>query len=145
MKSLQKKIMDYISNNDLATSEFEKKAGVSGSVVYRILDNTIKNPSIDTILKIADALDCSLDELFNRHNYTKKQIFENNARTKFKSELFRSVCLHVLYYIDINRLENLNLEQVGLAIEEIYKHSIEKKINNIDIKYADWLLKTSFD
>ena len=74
MDNLKRKIIEYIQEYDIATSAFEKKAGVGNAVVNRILDDTVKNPGIETILKIADVLNCSLDELFNRNQSFKKHI-----------------------------------------------------------------------
>lgn len=43
-----------------------KLANIPISVAAKIIRDEVKNPRLDTIIKIADALDVSLDELVGR-------------------------------------------------------------------------------
>lgn len=141
MDNLKRKIIEYIQEYNIATSAFEKKAGVGNAVVNRILDDKVKNPGIETILKIADVLNCSLDELFNRNQSFKKHILNIDTELPYNNELFRSICLYTVHFIELYRINHLTLQQVGLVIEEIYKHCLDRKLSLIDTKFADWFLK----
>lgn len=141
MDSLKKKIIGHLKKYNLAISEFERNAGLSNSVVHKILDDKVKNPAIETVLKIADTLDRSLDELFDRDKYLKKHLLQSNNGTEYTDDLFRSVCFHVLYFIQVNNLKKLSLEQVILSVEEIYKYCLESGLNTVDTGFADNFLK----
>lgn len=143
MENFKRKINTYIRKYDLATSEFERMAGVSNAVVNKILDDQVKNPSIETILKIADVLDCSLDELFNRQKFLEKHD-SVSKNVKYDLELFRSVCFYVIYFLEVNRISCRNLSEVTEAVEEIYTYSVDGNIDRIDTGFADWFLKNNF-
>lgn len=141
MDKLKQKVIEHLKKNKLAISEFERNADLSNSVVHKILDSKAKSPTIETVLKIADALDCSLDELFDRDKYLKKYLLKSSDGTEFDDNLFRSVCFYVLYFIQVYDLKKLSLEQIVLSVEEIYKYCLEKNLNNIDKDFADDFLK----
>lgn len=142
MHNLKKKVTEYIREYDISTSQFEKIAGVSNAVVNRILDESVKNPSIETILKIADVLGCSLDELFDRNHY-KGHLTNQTEETHYDNELFRSICLHVVHFIEINRVDSITFNKVETVIEEIYKYCLDKSLVTVDIKFANWFLKNN--
>ena len=77
MSTFKLKLKDYIDKNKINLSTFENKAGLKRNILYNILSDKSKNPSLENISKIADALDCSIDELFGRENYFKK--FKNSS------------------------------------------------------------------
>lgn len=51
----------------LSQSTLGEKVGVSGAYIQQI-ENNLKNPSIDTLTKIADALDVSVNDLLSENN-----------------------------------------------------------------------------
>jgi len=137
MDILKQKITDHLKKYNLAISEFERNAGLGNSVVHKILDDKVKSPAIDTIIKIANSLDCPIDELYNRNQYLKKYLLKSSNGTEYSDDLFRSVCFHVLYFIKVHDLKKLSLEQMVLSVEEIYKYCLEKNLSNVDKDYAD--------
>ena len=46
-----------------------------------------------------------------------------------------------VHFIELYRINHLTLQHVGLVIEEIYKHCLDRKLSLIDTKFADWFLK----
>jgi len=55
---------------------FSQKCGIDENSLAKILNGTTKNPSIHTVTKIADALNCSVDELLEerRSNCDQKEL-----------------------------------------------------------------------
>lgn len=143
MKNLKKKVIEYLDKFDLATSVFEKKIGIGSAVVSRILDDTVQNPSITTILKIADALDCSLDELFERKTHIHQKLSNEKNDIYYNNELFRSICLYVYYFVELHHLQHISFQKIELNIRKIYKICLDNKLNAVDIKEADWILRTN--
>lgn len=47
-------------------SDVARKTGLSRQTIIKIFNGTQKNPKIETIQKIAHALDCSVDELLTQ-------------------------------------------------------------------------------
>ena len=142
MEILKRKVEEYLQEFDIPISVFEKKIGVGGSVVSRILDNVVKNPSIDTISKIADTLNCSVDELLDRNRYVLKASVAKFTNF-YNNELFRSICLYVTNFIELHRISDLDTQKVEASIEKIYNRCIDHELNIVDTKEADWILKNN--
>jgi transcriptional regulator with XRE-family HTH domain len=142
-ENLKIKITEYLENSDSSIQAFERKAKLSRNAVYSILTDKSKNPNIETILKIADVLNCSLDELFERKNlfkrYTDKQLF----KTKLNIHLFKLICSYVNNYVEQNKINELSLGHLIETIEEIYKYCLSQKSDNIDEHFAEWFLKNN--
>lgn len=63
---LRHKISVHLKEENISVLGFEKKAGLATSMVTKILSGETANPSTQTLIKIANAIGCSLDELLNR-------------------------------------------------------------------------------
>lgn len=57
--------------NDLTQAELAKLAGVSRINISQY-EHNVKNPSLETLIALADVLDCSIDGLLDRTNYIGK-------------------------------------------------------------------------
>lgn len=91
----------------LRKKDFIHGAGISSSAVSKLVHATQLNPSLTTILKIADYFQCSIDEVVGRKKYIKcynsKKIFltpslneiNNNLRLFIKAQLN---CLNINVY-----------------------------------------------
>jgi transcriptional regulator with XRE-family HTH domain len=142
-KNLKEKITEYLEDYDTSIQAFERKAKLNRNSVYSIITDKSKNPNIETVLKIADALDCSLDELLERKNFLKKTTNGQLFRIQLKVPLFRSICTYLNDYIEQNQITGLNLGQLVDCIEEIYKYCLVQETENVDKHFATWYLKNN--
>ncbi len=51
---------DRIAASDLTQAELAERAGIAPSNLSRLLNSTSGNPELDTLTRIAEALDCDL-------------------------------------------------------------------------------------
>lgn len=70
--------------------DLSKIAGVSQSVLSKVINGKIRNPSSGFLIKIADALDVTLDELVGRK---KNEIFLNPDDYIKKNEINKSIVI----------------------------------------------------
>lgn len=63
MKSLGERIITAMEVRDMTQSDLARKAGLSRAVVSNIVLGKTKNPTFDNVVKIASALDVSLEYL----------------------------------------------------------------------------------
>lgn len=61
--ALAEKIREQRLKKELTQEELAQKAGIPYVTLVKIERESVKNPTIDTIKKIAKALEISLDEL----------------------------------------------------------------------------------
>lgn len=143
MDYLKKRIVAYVTKYDMAISEFERKTDLGNAVVSRMLNGKVKNPSIDTVLKIASVLECSLDELFINRALD-NQTINKQVLVKYNIDLFRSICFYTIYFTTIHseKLKNLTFIQVINILQEIYEACQIRKLKVIDIKLAEQMLRS---
>lgn len=142
--NLKTKITEYLEDQDTSIQAFERKANLSRNAVYSILTDKSKNPNIETVLKIADALNCSLDELYERKHFLKKHADEQLFKITLNCPLFTSVCDFIIDYLHKNNCQDLNLGQTIDAIQEIYKYCLAQNSLSVDKHFANWFLNNNF-
>jgi transcriptional regulator with XRE-family HTH domain len=141
MKNLKQKVNDYKTKYNITTSELEKIVGLGNASISRILDNQVKNPSIETIIKIADCLQCSLDELLDRNTSLKDSHPFDDLNAVYYHELFKATVFYILGFIEMHKIATIRLNNIEYAIQEIYKHSLHNNASVLDIKFAQWFLE----
>ena len=57
------RMKEYRERENISMNQLAKKAGISQSLVCDIENGKVKNPGVRTMKRIADALNCSLDDL----------------------------------------------------------------------------------
>jgi DNA-binding XRE family transcriptional regulator len=84
MSSLKNKLNEYIKEHSLNPTSFSRKADISPGIITNIMATENANPTIDTALKIAKIMNCSLDELFDKNYLAGSKIII--------PELLQSIC-----------------------------------------------------
>ena len=65
--NIGKNIQEVRKKKGLSQRKLAKKAGLYYAIICKLEQNWSKEPTIQTIVKIADALDMSIDELIGRN------------------------------------------------------------------------------
>lgn len=123
------KIKKFIEDNKLTKYSFSKKADIPQSVTENILNSKSPNPTIETAIKLAKTLGCSLDELFLQSNYENIKI-----NTKLAKSVLSQIC-------DSEDLESIQFWDFWEIFYNIYTYSIENNLKHVDKKYAAWYIK----
>jgi transcriptional regulator with XRE-family HTH domain len=72
MKELLKyKILQYTETHKISVRKLERAAGFKENTINQIFNGRSQNPSMETVVKISDAINCSLDEIFEREKFFK--------------------------------------------------------------------------
>lgn len=64
---LHEHIKRICKEKNITGYQLSKMTGISNSLLYKILREDTADPQVSTLIKIADALDVSLDELVGRN------------------------------------------------------------------------------
>lgn len=59
---LSDKINYLLNENNITAYELAKKSGLTTNAIYQLAKGTSKDVKLSTLIKVADALDISLDE-----------------------------------------------------------------------------------
>ena len=136
----RQKVSSHLAKNNLNISAFEKKIGVTPSIIGKILASENRVPSVETLIKVADYLECSLDDLIDRSPSMSDNIADNTDLVNLN--LFRQVCYYILYYIESQQINSMTSLQMYNIIDQIYQNALRNQnLDFIDKTYADWYLK----
>ena len=61
-----KNLKSFRNKKDWSQEKLAREANISYHTVIKLEQSVIKNPRIETVIKLADALEVSLDELLGR-------------------------------------------------------------------------------
>lgn len=143
--SIQEQIKDQLEKQHMKVSELEKLSGLSASVIRNILSGRSNNPTLDTLLSIANVLGCSLSDLIMDHD---KSIYKNRNTDILRDnssqlEWIAPLLLDIISYVEeLFKKENYDANfEVGIyLVKEIYHYSIEKNDRKIDKGFAEWIV-----
>jgi transcriptional regulator with XRE-family HTH domain len=132
---------------NLTVYSLEKKAGLNRSAVRNILQGFSKKPSADVLMSIAEALDCTVNDLIDSRSDS--SIVSNKIKTVIKTR--NSHPWNDKLYIEaikivskcINDKDTIKSEQVISLINETYKYSLDKGADSIDQDFTKWLVNKS--
>jgi transcriptional regulator with XRE-family HTH domain len=129
-------------------SALEKKAGIKVGTLRNIFQGKSNNPSAETLLAIANTLECSVDELLGRDEYSKKQAgnpiatiapsaVENDY--EWNPELFEKANTTIRELLSSRKVK-ITSEQAFFLVKESYLFSIKKGKSGIDQDFVEWLM-----
>lgn len=130
--NLARKIKELGGN--LRCSDLAIKAGIPHETALKILKGKTKNPGVQTVAKIAQALNASMDELME----LPQKDFSNNTKIE-NPILFCEAVAFVLKKVQQNP-SAFYFSGFLKATFDIYYYSKENR--EIDIKFAEWCVDT---
>jgi transcriptional regulator with XRE-family HTH domain len=130
MNAIKQKIIKYMKDNNLSSASLSKQAGISSGIVHNIIKSEKPNPTIDSVLKIAKIMDCSLDELLETNS------LDFNPETQnIVLPLLKSVCG---YLCESKYMENKNFNDFCKISNYIYNYCLENDLKEVDNNFAKW-------
>lgn len=80
--NIKVKIMAYLQDYNFSHQSFAQRARLNRNSLSSIMINRSRNPNIETILKKANAFNCSLDDLVEQKNFLIKNraIIQNSIK-----------------------------------------------------------------
>lgn len=139
------KLTQYVENHGYGgLTHLSSKIGISKEQLRLIIAGKTKNPSVYTVAKIAEVLECSIEELIGKNDPTKYNTLHqlHSADALYKKKLFLAVCDYVVKYLSDHTLSNIKFYNVIRAIDTIYDYSTKKTNQpiegSLDIEFAKW-------
>jgi transcriptional regulator with XRE-family HTH domain len=147
---LQQQIEDRMKIKNLTIYALEKKAGLNRSAVRNILQGFSKNPSVEILSAIAEALDCTLNDLVaptegNRTSFksANKVLTQHRATYAWNEGLYLDA-VKTISKLAADKGSSFSLEKITNLINEAYKYSISKDSDIVDKDFCKWLVNKSF-
>lgn len=151
-KSIQYVVKKRMKALDMSVSEMESKAGVGRSVLGNFLSGTRENPTLETLTRMSEALECTVADLFNLE-LADKQEQKVIECINWKESLFKD-CVNVVIKIineECKKTPNshrkvLDANKIIFIINQVYKFSIKDKptTSSANEKFAEFLIEGNF-
>lgn len=144
---LQEQIQHRMEAKSLNTHALERKAGLARSAVRNILQGFSRKPSADVLASIADALDCTIDDLVGDSgssiisNKIKPTIIARNNYT-WNGALYLEAVKAISKYVE-DKSPTAKSEQIISLINETYKYSLDKGSDELDRDFTKWVVGRS--
>jgi transcriptional regulator with XRE-family HTH domain len=132
---LKENILRIAESKGWSISKLEKYAGLSKNFINNFLTDKSKNPGIESIVKIANACNTSVDELLGKEPIQKLYDLEITRK-----DIFTEVTNFLISSITSKQKTKVKLDQYFYAVYQIYAYSLNKK--TFDKEFASWFINT---
>ena len=145
LDDLQGQIKTHIKEKKSSVKALERQAGLKEASVKNILSGRSSNPGIEVVIALAEALDCSVDELIGRSASRSSNVdnIVEDHKTKipltWNADLYQDCVREVEKYIQ-NQSFNPSDEQILYFIKEAYTYSTQADNNKADLRFIKWLI-----
>jgi DNA-binding XRE family transcriptional regulator len=129
MTALKEKLSKYIKEHALNPTSFSRKADISPGIITNIMASDNANPTIDTALKIAKLMNCSLDELFDRDYLLGSNIIS--------LALLKSICNCLC---NLSEVQGKTINDFCNIIKYVYDYCQENKLEQADQNFIKWYI-----
>jgi len=137
MNNLKEKLIRYLAENKISSTSLSRKAGISSGIVHNILKSENPNPTIDSVLKIAKIMNCSIDVLLEQNNFD-----VDPSPKKIEFALLRSVCDCLC---ELKEMENKNFNDFCKISHQVYKYCLENNLKQADNNFAKWYVSKMYN
>jgi transcriptional regulator with XRE-family HTH domain len=146
MQNLQSQLRSQISRSNLSVRDVERLAGLKRCALSNILEGKSKKPSIETLQATAKVLGCSVSDLLDAPGAEDTTHFQAGLEEAQKPLvlpvrapiLCETISTLDAYFKDINY--EPNLEQFWQCAVRVYSYTLGSGENQIDPKFAEWLV-----
>lgn len=138
VKSLNRNIMARVIEieNVVKINALARKCHLHVDTISEILKGNTKDPGVYTIAKIANVFNCSIDELIYDNE-------DDDENVKLKTYLARR-CLTVTVDLLCKKNRSIDLDDFLFLLDGIYLHSLDGKVKDIDINFAETYVNNFF-
>ena len=130
---------------DMNVRALERKAGLNIGTVNNILHGASANPTAETLIALATAFDCTIDDLLNRAIKSSKESSATNQNFKpfkWNPTLFSSIVSELNKQLK-TRAISINSDKALTLIQEVYLYSLKKNKEIAEESLVEWLLDKS--
>ncbi len=136
--SVADKIREKLKEQNLSVMGLERKAGLNLHAVQNILSGQTKKPNINTLVAVAGALSCSLNELVDEAGPTESA--SQAKLTEFTNfRLLGEANAYLISKMEAS-LKTISTKAFIEIIQEVYIYCEKSKSGTFDKDFANWML-----
>ncbi|MBY0264063.1 MAG: helix-turn-helix transcriptional regulator [Holosporales bacterium] len=136
MSALSLRIKKKLVEHNLSASALERKAGIRPSTLQNILQGRSKNPSIEVLQSVAQALNCSVSELLGENHALPETLVKAE---KWVPEVYVNAT-QAVWAVCKKRQLDISKKLFFQAVEQVYAYCSQYDRVNVDKDFADWVV-----
>lgn len=142
--ALKKKIQRAIEDADISVLEFERRAGVRQSAVSNILYGRSTNPSSKLLQAIANEIGCTFESLLNPNEKSSGKGKKGSSKTWKVNIMIAKKAMNEMVRLtsEMNIDVTSNSKEFFDCVREVHDYSVSHDKNDIDYKFAQWIVDT---
>lgn len=142
MNHLQRQLKKKLEEAQINASELERRASLPLSAARRILLGNTKNPTLETLLAIANALGCTIDELVREEDASHPFIKHESSLLNFEKELFLQLMDSVKGYLhnSANAQNAVSFNDFMTCLWEMYEFFLTHPDRKVDKHFTTWYM-----
>lgn len=138
--NLQMQLKMRMESLNLSAAALERKANLKIHAVRNILLGKSKRPSGETLQSIADALGCSVKDLFSPGEINNLSFFKDEEKSNVLNTALFLASTEIALQLFTEKDFKPTLEQTISLIKEIYSYSYKNNVMKVDENFAKWLI-----
>lgn len=139
--ALQKNLLSQLKEKNMSINALEKISGLKQSAIQNIIRGRSKKPSADLLMAIAQALDCSVEDLLKSDHLHSPA--SSSIKKQWAPELYRDALKKVQSILDSKKIVS-DKDHVLKTVEEVYLYSLEGNLPHADQRFAEWIVSRHF-
>lgn len=149
-KKLKEVLQTKLEEFEMTPSDLERKAGLSASSIRKLLNLEAPNPTLETLLAIAEVFKCSIDELVGKRIGNFNDQFStklSNLNIVFNGVLMQKIVENTSNYLKKQDISdnNFKFNDVMNFIVETYNYCVVKKDGQFDENFHEWHIQKIID
>lgn len=143
MTSIRKKLTDRMNQHNIGTYSLAKAASVPESSIKNIIYGKSLKPNYKLVIALAKQLHCDVGDLLSDDDPRKNLIIhqvEERKIDEWNPELHISA-VKIVMKICIDENKELSQNEAHGCIEAIYNYAVENNEDEVDIKFACFMVK----
>lgn len=137
---LVENIKKILLRDSLSIASLERKAGLNQNTLSVILQGKTKSPTIETVYALANALECSLDELLGRTPSPETINLSSLKNLPWSALMFSQSTERVLFLLDKEKFYP-PVKEIVRFVAETYANTLTQ--NKLDTFFTEDLIRES--
>jgi hypothetical protein len=139
----RQKVEEWIKAQKRSVRSLERMIGVPYGLVHNVLTSRCETHMMKNVLKIANCMGWSLDEIFCREEYIKKiPMAQTDEQVLLKVPLFNQILSFVLEALNQEKkIDGFSLSDLQSCVKDIYTYCFLSNNEQFDEKFAIWFVK----
>lgn len=134
-------IQKKLNERDMNISTLERQAGLAANTIRRTLLSDNPNPTLETLMSLAEVFNCSLDELTGKERVgliIPSGLFIEGML--WNQSLFENIVLNTLEHLK-KANHSINFFSIQTLIIDTYNYCMVNKEGQFESSFLDWNLK----